>query len=65
MEDLYGCHGELLAKRRSRNPFARIHPYYTSAPPAVQALLSWCPGSPEEDKMTTVFPGPLPWDNIP
>ncbi|KII92000.1 hypothetical protein PLICRDRAFT_36770 [Plicaturopsis crispa FD-325 SS-3] len=56
--DLYGCHSYLLAKRRSRNPFARFHSYHTSAP-ELRGLLEWCPAS-----QTALYPGALPWDRI-
>ncbi|KAG8775270.1 hypothetical protein FRC12_001585 [Ceratobasidium sp. 428] len=52
--DLYGCHGFLAAKRRSRNTGARFHPYHISAP-ELGPLLDWCPSSNE------LFSGPLPW----
>ncbi|KAH9913471.1 uncharacterized protein BXZ73DRAFT_55524 [Epithele typhae] len=59
-EDLYGCHGVLLAKRRSRNPFSRFHSYYSSTP-EIGPLLNWCPGRPDGGQ-TEIYPGPLPWD---
>lgn len=52
--DMYGCHGFLAAKRRSRNVGARFHPYHVSAP-ELGALLDWCPASNE------LFSGSLPW----
>ncbi|KAG9079492.1 hypothetical protein FS749_008481 [Ceratobasidium sp. UAMH 11750] len=52
--DLYGCHGFLAAKRRSRNIGARFHPYHVSAP-ELGPLLDWCPPSNE------LFSGSLPW----
>ena len=71
--DAYGCHDVLLAKRRARNPFARFHPYYTSAP-ELGALFNWCPGADDEggpgtgtgngNGQTAVFRGPLPWDKL-
>lgn len=54
--DLYGCHDFLLAKRRTRNPFLRFHPYHASAP-ELRGLLEWCP-----DDAGMVYNGPLPWD---
>ena len=68
-QDVYGCHGLLLSKRRSRNPFARFHSYYSSAP-ELGALFNWCPGADDEDAggqgqgQTAVFKGPLPWDRL-
>ena len=59
---MYGCHGLLLSKRRSRNPFARFHSYYSSAP-ELGALLNWCP-SRADGGQTAIFPGPLPWDEL-
>ncbi|OBZ67023.1 Uncharacterized protein C57A10.07 [Grifola frondosa] len=58
--DAYGCHGLLLSKRRSRNPFIRYHSYYSSSP-ELGDLLNWCPG-PDEGGQTAIFAGPLPWD---
>jgi len=54
--DLYGCHGILLLKRRGRNPFRRIHPYFTSNK-NLENLLEYCPDNP-----TAVYPGRLPWE---
>ncbi|GAA6049275.1 hypothetical protein JCM3770_005917 [Rhodotorula araucariae] len=56
LRDTYGCHGALLTKRRGRNPYRRVHGYHTSAP-ELSRLMEYCP-----DKMTRLFPGPLPWD---
>lgn len=53
-QDLYGCHGFLAAKRRSRNIGSRFHPYHSSAP-ELGPLLDWCPPSNE------LYHGPLPW----
>ncbi|KAF8608712.1 hypothetical protein BDV93DRAFT_518783 [Ceratobasidium sp. AG-I] len=53
-QDLYGCHGFLAAKRRSRNIGSRFHPYHSSAP-ELGPLLDWCPPSNE------LYRGPLPW----
>ena len=53
--DPMGCHDLLLSKRRSRNPFRRIHPYHTSAP-ELAPFLEWCP-----DDYTSLYPGRLPW----
>ncbi|KAH9858594.1 hypothetical protein C2E23DRAFT_799272, partial [Lenzites betulinus] len=61
-EDVYGCHGTLLAKRRARNPFLRFHSYYSSAP-ELGGLLNWCP-SRAQGGQTAPFPGPLPWDHM-
>ncbi|KDQ28019.1 hypothetical protein PLEOSDRAFT_1112819 [Pleurotus ostreatus PC15] len=55
LEDVYGCHSYLLAKRRQRNPFRRFPPYYASAP-GLKGLFDWCP-----DKPTMLFDGTLPW----
>ncbi|KAF8587107.1 hypothetical protein K439DRAFT_1630961 [Ramaria rubella] len=61
-QDLYGCHGKLLEKRRNRNPFFRFHPYYTSAS-ELTGLLDWCPDD-SDGGMTAIYPGRLPWDHI-
>ncbi|KZV71154.1 hypothetical protein PENSPDRAFT_752015 [Peniophora sp. CONT] len=53
--DLYGCWGPLTAKRLSRNPHLRAHPYHASAP-EIAKLIEWCPSD-----GTAVYPGPLPW----
>ncbi|KAG7449592.1 uncharacterized protein BT62DRAFT_962968 [Guyanagaster necrorhizus] len=55
-KDLYGCHSELLEKRKSRNPFSRFHSYLTSSP-ELRELFEYCPS-----QSTTVFHGKLPWD---
>ncbi|EJD37504.1 hypothetical protein AURDEDRAFT_116756 [Auricularia subglabra TFB-10046 SS5] len=60
-KDLYGCHGELLAKRRKRNPFHRFHSYYTSSP-ELAGLLDYCPGH-LDGGQTHIYPGALPWDS--
>ncbi|KAK0226181.1 hypothetical protein IW262DRAFT_1446919 [Armillaria fumosa] len=54
--NFYGCHSDLLAKRKSRNPFSRFHSYLTSSP-ELRELFEYCP-SPS----TTIFQGKLPWD---
>ncbi|KAK0486064.1 hypothetical protein IW261DRAFT_1559494 [Armillaria novae-zelandiae] len=56
LKDFYGCHLDLLAKRKSRNPFSRFHSYLTSSP-ELRELFEYCP-SPS----TTIFRGKLPWD---
>ncbi|GAA5922133.1 hypothetical protein JCM3775_003502 [Rhodotorula graminis] len=56
LADTYGCHGGLLAKRRKRNPYRRVHGYHSSAP-ELRRLLEYCPAS-----GTTLFKGALPWD---
>ncbi|GAA5856611.1 hypothetical protein JCM8547_005890 [Rhodosporidiobolus lusitaniae] len=56
LRDTYGCHGQLLAKRRKRNPARRFHSYFSSAPELTR-LLEYCPSNP-----TTLYPYPLPWD---
>ncbi|KAI0633746.1 hypothetical protein C8Q77DRAFT_1157910 [Trametes polyzona] len=61
-QDMYGCHGTLLAKRRARNPFLRFHSYFSSAP-ELGPLFNWCPGR-AEGGQTTIYPGPLPWDHF-
>ncbi|EPQ57642.1 hypothetical protein GLOTRDRAFT_115482 [Gloeophyllum trabeum ATCC 11539] len=58
-KDLYGCHPPLSTKRRNRNPFARFHSYYTSAP-ELAGLMNYCP----ESGTSKIFDGPLPWDNL-
>jgi hypothetical protein len=55
-EDIYGCKGFLLGKRRARNPHRRIHPYFTSNP-LLRDLIEYCP---MQGKV--VFPGRLPWE---
>lgn len=55
MRDVYGCKGLLIQKRRTRNPFRRIHPYFTSNA-GLRDLLEYCP----EDGVR-LFPGSLPW----
>ncbi|KAG8920527.1 hypothetical protein FRC02_000847 [Tulasnella sp. 418] len=57
--DIYGCHDELLAKRRRRNPFHTFHPYHVSAPEMAD-LIEWCP----EGKRNMLFSGALPWDYL-
>ncbi|KDN45066.1 hypothetical protein K437DRAFT_256721 [Tilletiaria anomala UBC 951] len=57
--DMYGCHGELLAKRKSRNPARRFHPYFSSAP-EIAGLLNWCP--PDGVGLQGTYPKSLPWD---
>jgi len=58
--DLYGCHSELLAKRRKRNPFIRFHSYYTSSP-ELWSLIDWCPTA-SDGAEAGLFKGDLPWD---
>ncbi|KAI0089908.1 hypothetical protein BDY19DRAFT_941410 [Irpex rosettiformis] len=62
MRDIYGCHGVLLSKRRSRNPHIRYHPYFISAP-ELGALFNWCPVS-VDGVSNELFRGPLPWDRL-
>ncbi|ORY89035.1 hypothetical protein BCR35DRAFT_300816 [Leucosporidium creatinivorum] len=57
LQDIYGCKGNLIAKRRKRNPYRRFHPYHTSSP-ELEGLLEYCPVGNE------VYQGPLPWDGI-
>lgn len=54
--DRYGCKGNLLAKKRTRNALRRFHGYFSSAPELAD-LLDYCPKKDNE-----VFPGRLPWD---
>lgn len=56
---MYGCHGKLLDKRRSRNPTRRFHPYYTSAP-EIADFLNWCPA--DDVGLQGIYPDSLPWD---
>ena len=56
-QDMYGCHGSLLAKRRARNPFRMVHSYFTSNP-QLHDLLEHCPPD-----GTKVYSGRLPWDS--
>ncbi|MBW0565217.1 hypothetical protein O181_104932, partial [Austropuccinia psidii MF-1] len=56
--DLYGCHGELLEKRKNRNPFRRFHPYRDSCP-EIKGLLDWCPINGIDP-----YPAQLPWSNL-
>ncbi|TFK53893.1 hypothetical protein OE88DRAFT_1675182 [Heliocybe sulcata] len=58
-KDLYGCHPPLSTKRRNRNPFARYHSYYTSAP-ELAGLMDYCP----ETGSNAIFDRPLPWDYL-
>ena len=51
--NIYGCTGELLDKRLSRDPFAIGAPHFSRCP-ALKGLLAWC--SPSQ-----LFPGSLPW----
>ncbi|KAK9461081.1 uncharacterized protein V1516DRAFT_674975 [Lipomyces oligophaga] len=54
--DPYGCTNEvLITKRKDRNPFRRIEPYYVSCP-ALRKLLLYCSPS------GAMFEGFLPWD---
>ncbi|KAJ7782827.1 hypothetical protein B0H16DRAFT_1494517 [Mycena metata] len=55
LEDLYGCHGFLAAKRISRNSAARFPPYHLSSP-ELALLMGWCP-----QIKTQLFRGKLPW----
>ncbi|CAO1638037.1 unnamed protein product [Parajaminaea phylloscopi] len=57
--DMYGCHGKLLEKRRTRNPTRRFHPYYSSAP-EIWDLLNWCPS--DGLGLQGVYRDSLPWD---
>ncbi|PVF99742.1 hypothetical protein CPB86DRAFT_275188 [Serendipita vermifera] len=62
-KDLYGCHGELAAKKKLRNPFARFHPYHITNPELI-SLMEWCPLTHETPPsiVSQIYPGPLPWD---
>jgi len=53
-KDLYGCHSELLRKRRARNRSLRFHPYHTYSP-ELTSLMEWCPAD------NTLYGGILPW----
>ncbi|KAE9408607.1 hypothetical protein BT96DRAFT_985487 [Gymnopus androsaceus JB14] len=53
-KDLYGCHSELLRKRRARNHSLRFHPYHTYSP-ELTSLMEWCPAD------NTLYGGILPW----
>ncbi|TPX47108.1 hypothetical protein SeLEV6574_g02828 [Synchytrium endobioticum] len=53
--DVYGCHGKLAEKRKSRNPFNRIDGYVNSCP-EIRDLLLYCPSD-----GVSLFAGPLPW----
>ncbi|KAJ7039160.1 hypothetical protein C8F04DRAFT_1033875 [Mycena alexandri] len=55
LEDHYGCHGFLAAKRISRNYAARFPPYHLSSP-ELAPLMGWCP-----QVGTQLFRGKLPW----
>ncbi|CAG8435840.1 13395_t:CDS:2 [Rhizophagus irregularis] len=55
-EDLYGCHGKLLDKKLTRNPYRRSHPYQISCP-ELSPLLNYCP----EDRIQ-LYPDTLPWE---
>ena len=54
-QDVQGCHRELLAKRRGRNPHNRVPGYHVSNP-ALVPLFEHCP-----DDSTAHFKGHLPW----
>ncbi|GAA97517.1 uncharacterized protein L969DRAFT_119958 [Mixia osmundae IAM 14324] len=56
--DIYGCHTELLAKRKKRNPYRRFHPYHVSNP-ELDKLMEWCPDDP-----TQIYTGSLPWSQM-
>ncbi|KAG0141767.1 hypothetical protein CROQUDRAFT_663395 [Cronartium quercuum f. sp. fusiforme G11] len=53
--DTYGCKGNLILKRKFRNPFRRFHPYVISCPELID-LFEWCPSN-----GIGWFDGPLPW----
>ncbi|CAB4443020.1 unnamed protein product [Rhizophagus irregularis] len=55
-QDLYGCHGKLLDKKLTRNPYRRSHPYQISCP-ELSPLLNYCP----EDRIQ-LYPDKLPWE---
>lgn len=56
VRDPRGCRGALLAKKKARNPYRRVHPYETSAPELAD-VFEHCSvdGQP--------YLGPLPWDD--
>ncbi|CAD6885378.1 unnamed protein product [Tilletia laevis] len=58
-KDMYGCHGNLLEKRKKRNPTRRFHPYFTSTP-EIADLLDWCPAP--DSGLQGIYRGSLPWD---
>ncbi len=51
--DPYGCHGDLLAKKEARDPFA-LGPYDGHRCPGMSGLLSYC--------SDTLYSDRLPWD---
>ncbi|KAK4050748.1 hypothetical protein OIO90_004970 [Microbotryomycetes sp. JL221] len=53
-QDVYGCKGLLLEKRKKRNIYRRFHPYHSSAP-ELTGLMEHCPVNNEW------FEGRLPW----
>lgn len=53
MTDPYGCRGELLEKKETRDPFA-TGPYADGRCPPFEELLDYCGD--------TVYKGTLPWD---
>lgn len=78
VKDIYGCQGNLLAKRRKRNPYRRFHPYHTSGtslfgPRFCEALAD--PSAPTSTapeleglleycpRDNELFEGRLPWDS--
>ncbi|OCB88603.1 Isochorismatase hydrolase [Sanghuangporus baumii] len=78
-QDLYGCHGILLAKRRNRNVHRKAHPYHVSAP-EIAPLLEWCPSTESrlkfapdldagsrnstERNLEGLYDGRLPWSAL-
>ncbi|KAJ1976558.1 hypothetical protein H4R35_002653 [Dimargaris xerosporica] len=56
--DPYGCAGRLYAKRQSRNPFLRSHPYRHSCP-ELRPLLDYC----QDNLNAAIYPDPLPWES--
>ena len=51
--DPYGCHGDLLAKKEARDPFA-LGPYDGHRCPGMSGLLDYC--------SDTLYRERLPWD---
>ncbi|RIA93307.1 hypothetical protein C1645_690803 [Glomus cerebriforme] len=54
-QDLYGCHGKLLDKKLTRNPYRRSHPYQISCP-ELSLLFNYCPKN-----QSQLYPDILPW----
>ncbi|KAI8923525.1 hypothetical protein BC831DRAFT_403657 [Entophlyctis helioformis] len=61
-KDMYACdpHGPLRAKKTSRNPFHRQHPYAVSCP-ELQPLLQYCAANRLGPGWDRIYSGALPW----